>query len=649
MQNDLHERELIAQDIHAYLKQHQDKDLLRLLTCGSVDDGKSTLIGRLLFDCKMIYEDQLAAIENASVKKGSVAGETDLSLLTDGLRAEREQGITIDVAYRFFSTNKRKFIIADTPGHEQYTRNMATGASTADLAVVLIDARHGVLPQTKRHSFIASLLGIQHMVVAVNKMDAEGYQESVFNDIVEDYTAFAARLNIPDIRFIPLSALKGDNVVFGSENMPWYRGPTLLNVLETVHIGSDRNLIDFRLPIQLVCRPHLNFRGFQGSIAAGRVSVGDEICVQPSGKTSLVKEIWVGDTSAVTAHSPQAVTLTLEDEIDISRGDILVKPGNKATVGNLFEAMVVWMGEDSLQAGGSYWLKMGTQVVPATALDLRYSVDVNTLSQESECEALSLNGVGRILFETQRSVTFDPYTRSRSTGNFIIIDRLSNVTVGAGMILLKNSAELKQRTRETARYLQPSEHHYKTTISEAERTQRLGHPAYTLWLTGRPGAGKTTIATALEKALFSSGHTVTVLDGSRLRTTISQDLGFSIEDKRESCRRGAAVAELLNEQGQIVIATFVSGHERTRELVKEILGSEKYLEIHIDADAETLARRAQAKSTQNATAGEKRTQVYEAPEAPLLRIDTASQSEEECVKAILDKLQSLNRLKNKAE
>jgi bifunctional enzyme CysN/CysC len=428
-----HQDDLIAQNIEAYLAQHERKDLLRFLTCGNVDDGKSTLIGRLLHDSKLIYEDQLAAVQKDSKKYGTT-GEVDLALLVDGLQAEREQGITIDVAYRYFSTAKRKFIIADTPGHEQYTRNMATGASTCDLAIILIDARNGVQTQTRRHSFIVSLLGIKHVVVAINKMDLVGFDEKVFEKIRSDYDAFVDSLELTDVTFIPLSALKGDNIVNKSSSMPWYTGSTLMHHLETVHIAGDRNLTDFRFPIQLVNRPNLNFRGYCGTVASGIVKPGDEVMVLPSRKTNRVKSIVTFAGEQPEAFAGQAVTLTLEKEVDISRGDLLVHPGNLPHVGQAFEAMLVWMAEQPMTPGKQYYLKHATKMTNAAVRELRHRVNVNTLATEAT-DRLALNEIGRVVVDLEQPVAFDPYRKNRATGAFVIIDRLSHGTVGAGMIL----------------------------------------------------------------------------------------------------------------------------------------------------------------------------------------------------------------------
>ncbi len=644
------DREFISSDILGYLQQHQDKDLLRFITCGSVDDGKSTLIGRLLFDSKLIYEDQLAAVEAASVRKGTVGGETDLALLTDGLRAEREQGITIDVAYRYFSTDNRKFIIADTPGHEQYTRNMATGASTADLAVILMDARHGVLPQTKRHSFIASLLGIKHVLVAVNKMDLVDWSEERYQELRAEYTDFATRLEVTDVHFIPLSALLGDNVVHRSENMPWYEGPSVLHFLENVHIASDRNLIDFRFPVQHVMRPDLDFRGYQGTVAGGVVKVGDEVLALPSGKRSHVERIVTFDGDLEMAFPPQAVTITLTDEIDISRGDILVKPNNTPRVESAFEAMVVWMHDTPLREGRDYHLKTGTQLATAEASLLRYRFDVNSLHKLEPSDVdgrpgLQLNEVGRVMFETTRPLLFDPYDRNRSTGGFIVIDKLTNVTVGAGMILDRQAdrgARTKELQAERLGLLQAA----TGEVSQEARAQRFGHQAATVWLTGLPRAGKSTVSYALEKRLWERGVATHVLDGVNLRLALSKDLGFTADERSEAGRRAAEVARLFNEAGMLSIAAFASPYAADRNAARETIGSDRFIEVFLDAPVEVCeardgglfpegdglyarARRGEVKSFTGVSA------PYERPESPALVIKTETTGVEEAVNAII--------------
>src|SRR5689334_15574761 len=481
-----HQSALIASDIHQYLAQHERKELLRFITCGSVDDGKSTLIGRLFYEAKMIYEDQLAAIQKDSTKFGTTgSGEIDLALFTDGLEDERQQGITIDVAYRYFSTDKRKFIIADTPGHEQYTRNMATGASTADLAIILIDARHGVLVQTKRHSFIVSLLGIRHVVVAINKMDLVGYSQEAYDKIRGDYQSFAARLDLPDVHFLPLSALKGDNVVAPSKSMSWYNGPTLMHLLETVYIGSDRNLEDLRFPVQNVLRPHLDFRGFSGTLASGIVRRGDEIMALPSRKTSRVKSIVTYDGELEEAFSPQSVTLTLEDEIDVSRGDMLVRPGNLPRAEQKFEATVVWMSEEPMVPGKSYWFKQTTKLTPGAISTLRYQIDVNTLHR-AEAPTLKLNEIGRCAVSLSQPICFDGYRRNRATGAFIVIDRLTNGTVAAGMILDRATAEDQQDKWEEAPAA-ATLHGQASNVTTDDRQARSGQKPVTGLFTGLTG------------------------------------------------------------------------------------------------------------------------------------------------------------------
>jgi sulfate adenylyltransferase large subunit len=487
-----HQSDLISQDILEYLKQHENKELLRLLTCGSVDDGKSTLIGRLLHDSKMIYEDQLEAVRRDSAKMGNAGEKIDFSLLVDGLQAEREQGITIDVAYRFFSTDKRKFIIADTPGHEQYTRNMVTGASTAQLAIILIDARYGVLRQTKRHTYLTSLLGIKHLVVAINKMDIAGYSEETYEKIKADYLAFAKSLHIKDIRFVPISALDGDNVVSNSENMPWYTGKPLMNILETVEIADDTNLSDFRLHVQYVNRPNLDFRGFSGTIASGIIRKGDLIMALPSRKTSHVKSIVTFDGDLDEAWAGQAITLTLTDEIDISRGDMLVKTDHVPPVSNRFEATVVWMAEQAMTPGRQYYLKQGCSLASATVSKLIYKTDVNTLERSSGDTDLHVNEIGLCQMTLNQPLAFDPYSRNHGTGSFILIDRITNVTVAAGMI--------EQPIDETdAVSFEP--------VTAAERRTRFGHQAGLIAVTGKQAEA---LASGLERALFERGQMVVV-------------------------------------------------------------------------------------------------------------------------------------------
>jgi len=636
-----HKSDLIATDIDAYLEQHERKELLRFLTCGSVDDGKSTLIGRLLYDAKMIYEDQLAAIRRDSATRGAADGEFDPSLLTDGLKAEREQGITIDVAYRYFSTDKRKFIIADTPGHEQYTRNMATGASTCDLAIILVDARHGVLTQTRRHSFIVSLLGIRHVLVAINKMDLVGFSQPRYEEILREYEGFAARLDIKDLNFIPISALRGDNVVDRSEHTPWYEGKTLMRFLETVSIAGDRNLRDFRFPVQFVNRPNLDFRGFAGTIASGIVRKGDEIVVLPSKKRSRVKEIVTFDGELEEAMAPLSVTLTMQDEIDISRGDMIARPGNTPNLGERFEATLVWMSESAMIPGKEYQFKVGSKTVPGTVGTLHYRIDVNTLHRQ-DAPVLALNEIGRCDVRLSAPVAFDPYHRNRSTGAFVVIDRITHATVAAGMIL-ERSAEL-QRDHWDEDGADKSAA-VPSRVRADEREARFGQKAVTLLLTGLSGVGKTTTAYGLERRLFELGRAVTVLDGANMRLGISRDLGFSADARSENLRRSAEVAKLINDSGIICICAFVAPSQDARRKAKALIGEERFIEIHLDAPIDICRERDQEGLYGAADKGEIPnfpgvSFQYERPETPDLTLDTASRRPDQCVEAIIELLES---------
>jgi bifunctional enzyme CysN/CysC len=627
--------DLTHEDIHTYLARHQKKELLRFLTCGSVDDGKSTLIGRLLHDTKMIYEDQLAAVKRDSEKVGTTgAGEIDLALLTDGLKAEREQGITIDVAYRYFSTDRRKFIIADTPGHEQYTRNMATGASTCQLAIILIDARHGVQTQTRRHSFIVSLLGIRHVVVAINKMDLVGFSQEVFERIKDEYTGFVAKLGIPDISFIPMSALKGDNVAAKSDAMPWYTGTPLLDHLETVHIASDRNLADLRFPVQYVLRPNLDFRGFAGTVASGIVRVGDEVAVLPSGKRSKVKSIVTFDGELTEAFAPQAVTVTLTDEVDVSRGDMLVHPDSPPHVSAQIEAMVVWMAEQPLVPGRTYTLKQTTRQVASEVAAFRYGVDVNTL-EHRPISRLGLNEVGCVQLSLTRPLACDPYRVNPATGAFILIDRLTNTTVGAGMIVQAGGGDgwaaepAASLTRHTSQ------------ITAAEREARFNQTPVTVLLVGLTGSGKSKIAFALERRLWDAGRAVTVLYGQNMRRGLNRDLGFTADDRSENLRRSAEVAKLMNDAGVITVAAFVAPHEAVREKAKQLIGRERVLEVFCTAPMEVLRSRDQSGAYKMADEGKIAqmpgvTAAFEAPQSPDLVLNTDQLSVDECVDRIVE-------------
>ncbi|BBO30572.1 sulfate adenylyltransferase subunit CysN [Lacipirellula parvula] len=634
-----HQSDLIATDIDAYLKQHEHKEMLRFLTCGSVDDGKSTLIGKLLYETKMIYEDQLAAIQRDSATHGTTGGDFDPALLTDGLKAEREQGITIDVAYRYFSTAKRKFIIADCPGHEQYTRNMATGASCCDLAIILIDARHGVMTQTKRHSFIVSLLGIKHVLVAVNKMDLVGYSEEVYEKIKSDYREFATRLELVDQHFIPISALKGDNLIEHSEKMPWYEGSTLMHHLENVHIASDRNLIDFRLPVQYVNRPNLDFRGFCGTIASGRIKKGEVVMALPSRKTSRIKSIVTFDGELDEAFTPQSVTVTLTDEIDVSRGDMLVRPDNVPQTADAFESTIVWMTEEPLTPGKQYWFKQGTKTAAGSISNLRYRIDVNTLHRE-ETPVLALNEIGRCLVRLNQPIAFDDYRRNKGTGAFIVIDRVTNVTVGAGMILNRAAAGKDDHWSAEADANLQSE---RSEVTAAERAGRFGQQPATILLTGLAGAGKTTLAYALERKLFDAGRAVCVLDGQNMRRGISRDLGFTVADRSENLRRSAEAAKLLNDAGLICVAAFLAPEESVRLKAAEVVGRERFLVVHLDAPVDVCRARDQEGLYSKADSGEIAnfpgvSAPYETPSKPDLVLDTAKLPVDECVKQVLELL-----------
>ena len=625
-----HQSDLISQDILAYLAQHERKELLRFLTCGNVDDGKSTLIGRLLHDSKMIYEDHLEAITKDSKKVGTTGDDIDLALLVDGLQAEREQGITIDVAYRYFSTAKRKFIIADTPGHEQYTRNMATGTSTCDLAIILIDARYGVQTQTKRHSFIASLLGIKHIVVAVNKMDLKDFDQGVFEQIKADYLAFAEKINLrpTTLEFVPMSALKGDNVVNRSERSPWYTGQSLMEILETVEVAGDRNFDDLRFPVQYVNRPNLNFRGFAGTLASGVVRKGDEVMALPSGKTSKVKSIVTFEGELEHAGPGQAITLTLEDEIDVSRGDMLVHADNRPQVTDSFEAMLVWMGEEPMLPGKKYDIKRATSYVPGSIPSIVHRVDVNTLEQGAASE-LRLNEIGRVKVALDAPIALDGYEYNRTTGAFIVVDRLTNGTVGAGMIIADPVAH------------GGGQHGRLAHVSTEERASRFGQQPATVLFSGLSGAGKSTLAYAVERKLFDMGRAVYVLDGQNLRHDLNKGLPQDRAGRAENWRRAAHVARQFNEAGMIALAAFVAPDAEGREQAKALIGAERLVTVYVQASPQICRER--DPQGLYAAGGDNipgEGFPYDVPLDADLVIDTQTQSVEEGVKAVLDLLRS---------
>ncbi|WP_277960872.1 sulfate adenylyltransferase subunit CysN [Pseudomonas sp. RIT-To-2] len=625
-----HQSDLISEDILAYLGQHERKELLRFLTCGNVDDGKSTLIGRLLHDSKMIYEDHLEAITRDSKKVGTTGEDIDLALLVDGLQAEREQGITIDVAYRYFSTAKRKFIIADTPGHEQYTRNMATGASTCDLAIILVDARYGVQTQTRRHSYIASLLGIKHIVVAINKMDLKGFDEGVFEEIKADYLKFAEGIALKptSLHFVPMSALKGDNVVNHSERSPWYTGQTLMEILETVEVAADRNLTDLRFPVQYVNRPNLNFRGFAGTLASGIVHKGDEVVVLPSGKSSRVKSIVTFEGELEQAGPGQAVTLTMEDEIDISRGDLLVHADNVPAVTDSFDAMLVWMAEEPMLPGKKYDIKRATSYVPGSIASIVHKVDVNTLA-EGPGSALALNEIGRVKVALDASIALDGYDSNRTTGAFIVIDRLTNGTVGAGMIIAPPVVPHGSAS-----------HHGKLAhVATEERALRFGQQPATVLFSGLSGAGKSTLAYAVERKLFDMGRAVFVLDGQNLRHDLNKGLPQDRAGRTENWRRAAHVARQFNEAGLLTLAAFVAPDAEGREQARALIGADRLLTVYVQASPQVCAER--DPQGLYAAGGDNipgESFPYDVPLNADLVVDTQSVSLEEGVKQVLDLL-----------
>jgi bifunctional enzyme CysN/CysC len=622
-----HVSDLIATDIQAYLEQHEKKSLLRFITCGSVDDGKSTLIGRLLYESKMLFDDQLAAIEADSKKWGTQGGEIDFALLVDGLAAEREQGITIDVAYRFFSTDRRKFIVADTPGHEQYTRNMITGASTADVAVVLIDARKGVLTQTRRHSYLVSLIGIRKVVLAINKVDLIDYDEATIRRIDEDYRAFAAQIGLKDVTTIPLSGLRGDNMVERSPRMPWYRGPTLMAFLETCEIDETRlQQGPFRLQVQWVNRPNLDFRGFCGLVASGSVRPGDRIRVQPSGRESTVARIVALEGDRPLAVANESVTITLADEVDISRGDLISGADAPAEVADQFEATIVWMTDEPLLPGRPYLLKIGTRTVNATITEPKYKVNVNTM-EHLAAKKLDLNEIGVCNIALDRAVPFDPYELNRDTGGFILIDRMSNNTVGAGMLhfALRRSHNIHLQAHD---------------IDQSARSTLMGHKPVVLWFTGLSGAGKSTIANRVEKKLHAAGCHSYLLDGDNVRHGLNKDLGFTEADRVENVRRVGEVAHLMVDAGLIVLTAFISPFRSERALARSLVAEGEFIEVHVDTplavaeqrDVKGLYKKARRGELANFTGIDS---PYEAPENPELRVDTTTMSADEAADRVI--------------
>jgi len=628
-----HVSDLIATDIAAYLRQHEHKSLLRFITCGSVDDGKSTVIGRLLFEAKMLFEDQLAAIEADSKKWGTQGGDIDFALLVDGLAAEREQGITIDVSYRFFSTERRKYIVADTPGHEQYTRNMITGASTADVAVILIDARKGVLTQTRRHSYLVRLIGIRKVVLAVNKMDLVGYSQKVFDAIVDQYREFARQIGLEDITAIPLSALKGDNMLAPSEHTPWYRGPTLMGYLETVEVDEQRlQGGEFRLPVQWVNRPDLDFRGFAGTVASGMVRPGDRIRVQPSGRESTVARIVTASGDLPLAVAGQSITLTLTDEVDISRGDIISTAASPAEVADQFEATLVWMGEEPMLPGRPYLMKIGTRTVGATITEPKYKVNVNTL-EHLAAKKLELNEIGVCNVSLDRQVAFDAYTANRETGGFILIDRPTNHTIGAGMLhfALRRAHNI---------------HLQHIDVDKASRSVLKGQRPAVIWLTGLSGSGKSTIANLVEKKLLALGRHSYLLDGDNVRHGLNRDLGFTSEDRVENIRRIAEVARLMVDAGLIVITAFISPFRAERALARGLVAEGEFIEVHVDTPLDVAESRDVKGLYKKARRGELRNftgidSPYEAPEDPELHVDTVASTPDEAADRVIGKLREL--------
>jgi len=630
-----HISDLIASDIEQYLHQHEHKSLLRFITCGSVDDGKSTLIGRLLYDSKMIFEDQLAALEADSKKVGTQGGDLDFALLVDGLAAEREQGITIDVAYRFFSTDKRKFIVADTPGHEQYTRNMVTGASTADLAVILIDARKGVLTQTRRHSYLVSLIGIRKVVLAINKMDLVDYSHETFDAIVAEYREFARQIDLHDVVAIPVSGLKGDNITTPSQHTPWYHGPTLMGYLETIEIEDSLQHRPFRLPVQWVNRPNLDFRGFAGTIVGGTVSPGERVRVLPSGRESRIARVVTMDGDLERAVAGQSVTLTLEDEIDVSRGDVIATTSAPPGVADQFETTIIWMADDPMLPGRPYWMKIGTKQVTATITEPKYKVNVNTL-EHLAAKKLGLNEIGVCNVSLDHPIAFDPYAENRDTGGFVLIDRLTNATVGAGLIhfALRRSQNIHWQALDVNKQSRAEAKHQKPAI---------------LWFTGLSGAGKSTIANLVDKQLLALGKHTYLLDGDNVRHGLNRDLGFTDADRVENIRRVAEVSKLMVDAGLIVLVSFISPFRAERRMARSLVEDGEFFEVHVDTplalaearDVKGLYAKARRGELKNFTGIDS---PYEPPEQPEIYIDTSKSPPEESADAIVKVLRKSGML-----
>jgi bifunctional enzyme CysN/CysC len=632
-----HTSDLIALEIDQYLDAHERKGLLRFITCGSVDDGKSTLIGRLLYESKMLFEDQLAALEAESRKFGTQGGDLDFALLLDGLTAEREQGITIDVAYRFFSTDKRHFIVADTPGHEQYTRNMVTGASTADVAVLLVDARKGVLTQTRRHSYLVSLLGIRKVALAVNKLDLVGYSKDVFDRIERDYREFAQKIGLHDVVCLPLSALKGDNVTAASPNTPWYRGPTLMGFLESVAIEDAAEAGPFRMPVQWVNRPNLDFRGFSGRVVGGAVRPGDRLRVVPSGKESTVARIVAKEGDLDRAVAGQSITITLDDEIDVSRGDMLVAAASPPGIADQFESTVVWMSEDAMLPGRPYLLKIGAKTVGASIAQPKYKVNVNTL-EHLAARTLLQNEIGVCNLNLDRPVAFDPYAENRDTGGFILIDRLTNNTVGAGMLhfALRRSQNI---------------HWQAIEVNKDAHAALNGHRPCVVWFTGLSGSGKSTIANIVEKKLHALGRHTYLLDGDNVRHGLNKDLGFTEADRVENIRRVAEVARLMVDAGLIVLVSFISPFRAERRFARERVEADEFCEVFVDTplgvaeqrDTKGLYKKARSGNLKNFTGIDS---PYEPPEHPEVRIDTVASAPEDAAEAIVAHLRKMGVVRN---